>query len=148
MTGRLENDPARLLGHSGRVKKISTKTAMAAAPMMKNDSCQPKKWPRLVPIGTPSTVATMVPPMTLASPRARFPCGATRAARGVMIDQNTECESATPMRATRSVPKLVTHGTTKWQTANKKSRNKRSLRRSSLAVSTVKGSDITATTKA
>ena len=98
MTGRLFTDPALVLGHSGSTIQRSAKQTAAPSPMMKKDSVQPKRCPSLVPIGTPSTVATMVPPMTAASPTARFPAGAMRAASGVMIDQKTECVRATPTR--------------------------------------------------
>ena len=120
----------------------------AAAPITKNASCHPRSCPSFVPIGSPITVATIVPPMTAASPTARLPFGAMRAARGVMIDQKTECVSATATRAARSVAKLPTQSTTMCAIAKQKMRKRRSLRRSIVAVAIVKGSDMIATTQA
>ena len=65
-----------------------------------------------------------------------------------MIDQKIECVSATPTRAAKSISKLFTHGTTKWQSEKMNSSASSSLRRSNLAVMMVSGSDITATTNA
>ena len=89
-----------------------------------------------------------MPPITAARPTARLPCGATRAASGVMIDQKIECVSATPTRAANSVSNVSTQGTTKWQIEKTKSSTSSNLRRSNLAVTIVRGSDMIATTKA
>ena len=116
-----------------------TSTQSATAPITAKASCQPKSCPSLVPIGSPITVATIVPPITHASPSARFPFGAMRAAKGVMMDQKMEWHRATQMRAAKSAM---------WLKAKQRIRHKRSFRRSNRAVRIVKGSDMMATTQA
>ena len=111
--GRLFKEPARLLVQTGSEKKIMTQTNTAAIPTMKKDPCQPTCCPRWVPIGTPSTVATIEPPITAAKPKACFPKGATLAASGVMMDQKMECVTATQTRAPMSFSNVSAHKTTK-----------------------------------
>ena len=148
ITGRLFNDPALVAGQGGSTSQIMTSTQSATAPITAKASCQPKSCPSLVPIGSPITVATIVPPITHASPSARFPFGAMRAAKGVMMDQKMEWHRATQMRAAKSDPKLATQSTAMWLKAKQRIRHKRSFRRSNRAVRIVKGSDMMATTQA
>ena len=60
---------------------------------------QPTAWPSAVPSGTPATRASELPTNTRAVARPAWPDGASRAAIGASIDQNTPWASAHSTRA-------------------------------------------------
>lgn len=63
-------EPAETAGQGGKTQAIKPIKSTAARPMTAKASCQPNKWPSFVPIGNPITVATTVPHITTASPKA------------------------------------------------------------------------------
>lgn len=67
---------------------------------------QPKYWPIMRPIGIPNTIASAVPVAIRLSACARLPGGAMRMASADVIDQNTACAKAIPMRLITSTSKF------------------------------------------
>ncbi len=67
---------------------------------------QPSSSPTMRPSGMPSTIATEVPVASRPSACGRLSAGAMRTASEAVIDQNTACARAMPMRLSINTPKL------------------------------------------
>ncbi|MNT20846.1 hypothetical protein D3C72_1561650 [compost metagenome] len=109
---------------------------------------QPSASPTTRPNGIPITIASVVPVANSPSALACCPGGATRTAREAVIAQNTACAKAIPIRLNNSMAKLCAIHDSKWLTINSTKTMISSLRRSTLRVSSIIGSDARATTQA
>ena len=146
--GTLLNEPVSL-ATSGGSRRQSIKAMQAAtAPISKKAARQPKCCPTTVLSGTPITVASELPTMTMARPLAFIPCGVMRTTMGVVMDQNTACALAMQMRASIRVVKLGARAESTCPAMNTTNRPISSLRRSTRAVSAVSGKESRATLQA
>ena len=93
-------------------------------------------------------MASVVPVASRLSACAFLPCGATRTARAAVMDQNTACENATPARLSTSMAKLLASPESAWLTINSPNTPMSSLRRSIFRVSSISGSEASATIQA
>ncbi|MNJ62632.1 hypothetical protein D3C77_584810 [compost metagenome] len=109
---------------------------------------QPSASPTTRPNGMPMTIARVVPVASSPSALACCPGGATRTAKEAVIAQNTACARAMPMRLSNSMAKLCATQDNKWLTINNTNTTISSLRRSTLRVSSIIGSEARATTQA
>ncbi len=109
---------------------------------------QPSNCPTTRPSGRPSTIASAVPPASRLSAWAFLPGGATRIASEAVIDQNTECASATPAREITSVVKSQATAVSTWLAINSMNTPISSLRRSILLVSSMHANEAAATIQA
>jgi hypothetical protein len=78
---------------------------------------QPSHWPRAVPSGTPSTIASELPRKTNAVAWPLRPGGASRAATGAMVDQKIPWTRAQISRASMSTRKVGASAAASWDTA-------------------------------
>ena len=122
--------------------------ANAPRPIARKVIRQPKYWPIMRPIGIPNTIASAVPVAIRLSACARLPGGAMRMASADVIDQNTACAKAIPMRLITSTSKFQAKNDRTWLAMNRINRPISRRRRSTLLVSSINGSDINATTHA
>ncbi|MNT35212.1 hypothetical protein D3C72_1712330 [compost metagenome] len=144
----LEAEPEFSLGNKGSNLPSTSMTTTASPPIAQNVVRQPSQSPTTRPKGIPITMASVVPVASMLSACAFLPTGAMRTASAAVIDQNTACDSATPMRLAMSISKLVTMPDAAWLTINSANTPMSSLRRSILRVSNINGSDAKATTQA
>ena len=77
-----------------------------------------------------------------------MPGGATRIASEAVIDQNTECASATPAREMTSVVKFQATAVSTWLAINSTNTPISNLRRSILLVSSMHANEAAATIQA
>jgi len=146
--GTLARLPAFSLGRRGSSRARATMTMAATPPTARNVVRQPSHSPTIRPSGMPSTMAMEVPVASRLSATAFLPGGATRTASEAVMDQNTACDSAMPMRLTMSEAKLQATPDSTWLATNSANTPISSLRRSTLRVSSMKGSEARATIQA
>ncbi|MNR54798.1 hypothetical protein D3C85_1750510 [compost metagenome] len=96
----------------------------------------------------PRTMARVVPVASRPSALACWPGGATRTASEAVMAQNTACARAMPIRLTSNMAKLCDSHDSKWLTMNTRNTNSNRRRRSMLRVSSIIGSEASATTQA
>src|SRR5690606_22532541 len=116
--------------------------------MTRNVVRQPIIPPITRPRGTPSTIAMVVPVASRPSACAVLPGGATRTASEAVIDQNTAWAKAMPVRLTSNTSKLQATPESRWLPINSRNNQISSLRRSILRVSSISGSEASATIQA
>ena len=92
--------------------------------------------------------ASAVPVASRLSAWARLPAGARRIANEAVIDQKIACANAMPILLTISTVKFHARKESTWLAINTTNSTISNLRRSTLLVSSIKGSDIKATTHA
>ncbi|MNM69094.1 hypothetical protein D3C81_806810 [compost metagenome] len=97
-SGMLLAEPLFWLGRAGSSRANTSDTSNATPPMAMKVTRQPSHSPTMRPSGIPSTIATEVPVANRPSACGRLPSGAMRTASDAVIDQNTACASAMPMR--------------------------------------------------
>ena len=68
-----------------------------------NDALHPIARPIILPIGRPAIIAMDVPVATMLIANLLYSMVTTLTANGVAMDQNIECETATPRRAMMSI---------------------------------------------
>jgi len=147
-SGRLRREPEFWLGSKGKVRASQNTRAAANAPITRNVVRQPMASPSRRPRGIPSTIARDVP--VASRPRACtcLPSGARRTARDAVIDQNSAWDKAMPTRLTINRPKLVATLERIWLAINRQNSTISSLRRSTLRVSSITGSEVRDTIQA
>ena len=93
----------------------------------------------------PKTIASEVP--VASRPRACtcLPAGARRTARDAVIDQNNAWDKAMPTRLSIRMPKLVATLERIWLAINRPNSTISNLRRSTLRVSSITGSEVSDT---
>ena len=147
-TGMLESEPLLMLGSLGRFFARISATTRAAIPINSIDIRQPNKLPTTRPIGMPNNMAETVPTLSRLSARLPSPGGASRIANAAVIDQNTAWDKAISTRLASKTGKLQAINAIRWPPINKINNHINKERRSRLRVSSIKGSDISATTQA
>ncbi|MNE64350.1 hypothetical protein D3C80_1597580 [compost metagenome] len=146
--GTLASEPECSLFSTGSKRHSITNARVAHTAMPINVIRQPSSCPTTRPNGKPSTIASAVPPASMLSACAFLPAGATRMANDAVIDQNTECASATPAREITKVVKFQATAVSTWLAINRINTPISSFRRSILLVSNIQTSDIVATIQA
>ena len=143
--GRLASEPLLRLGRRGRRLASISPTANAPAPIAAKLTRQPALWPSSLPSGMPSTIASVVP--ITSSPKALCwrPLGAIRTASEAVTDQNSACASATSTLEASSTSKRGESTDTRWPSTNSANTNNSRPRRSQRRVSSISGSEASAT---
>ena len=113
--------------------------------MSRKLTCQLKYWPMTRPSGIPITIAITVPVLSRPKAWLPLPCGATRTASEAVIDQNTACVSAIPIRLSSRISKFHARNDTAWLAVNSANSTSSRRRRSKFLVASISGSDSSAT---
>ena len=146
--GRLLREPEFWLGSNGKVL-VSQNTSNAASPAITTKVVrQPIASPSKRPRGTPITIASDVPVASKPSACTCLPSGARRTASDAVMDQNSAWDNATPIRLSNRMPKLVARLDSTWLAINSPNNTSSNLRRSTLRVISMIGSEASDTTHA
>ena len=147
-TGKLLSEPEFWLGNSGNVRASQNTNATAKPAITKNVVRQPIASPSSRPSGIPKTIASEVPVANKPSACTCLPSGARRTANDAVMDQNSAWDNATPIRLSIRMPKLDATLDSTWLAINMPKRINSNLRRSTLRVSNMIGSEVSDTTHA